>query len=105
MVAATVIFTLPKNSDWDALRERALLRAKEAYVGLPGLRTKAFVLNTETGEYGGMYVFETQAHLDDFLGSDLITAAAQKLGQPAVHMYEVPAYIENGELQDEASHA
>jgi len=99
MIAATIIFTMPKDSDWDALRERAVVRAKEAYVALPGLHTKAFILNTETGEYGGMYVFETQADLDAFLKSDLITAAAEKLGQPAVHTYEVPAFIENGQLQ------
>ena len=98
MLASTIIFTLPKDSDWDALRARALIRAKEAYVGLAGLRTKAFILNPDTGEYGGMYIWESQADLDSFLRSDLITAAAEKLGQPVVHTYEIPAYIENHTL-------
>lgn len=98
MIASTIVFTLPKDSDWDALRARALVRAKEAYVGLKGLHTKAFILNVETGEYGGMYIWETQADLDAFLQSDLIAVAAEKLGRPAIQIYEVPAYIENGKL-------
>lgn len=98
MIAATVIFKVPMDSDWDTLRERARVRAKEAYLGLKGLRVKAFVLNTSTGEFGGMYIFETREDLDAFLQSDLIGTAAAKLGEPAVHVYEMPAYIEHGAL-------
>lgn len=98
MIAASIIFTLPQDTDWGAIRKRALDRAENVYVKLSGLRTKAFVINEETREYGGLYIFESKEALDTFLQSDLITQATNKLGKPKVHIYEIPAYIEKGKL-------
>ena len=98
MFAASIIFILPSDTDWDAIRERAKDRAINVYAHLRGLRTKAFILNKDTNEYGGFYIFETKEALDSFINSDLITEAAKKLGEPKIHTYEIPAYIEDGKL-------
>lgn len=98
MVAATIIFTLPKDTNWDEIKTRALDRAANVYTGLEGLRTKGFVYNKETHEYGGLYFWENKDALDNFIKSDLIQQAAAKLGQPQIKIYDVAAYIENGKL-------
>ena len=95
MIATCIRFYLPKTTDWKAMRELMVQRAA-LYNDVPGLRSKAFVLNPESGEYGGNYVWDTRKAFDAFLRSDLYLGAVKKLGQPQeVKIYEVPAYVDN----------
>lgn len=98
MIAASIIFTLPKDTNWEEIKQRALDRAAHMYAGMPGLKTKGFVFNKETGEYGALYFWENRKALDNFLASDYIRQASEKLGKPSVHMYEVAAYIQDGKV-------
>ena len=93
MIAATIHFTLPADTDWDAVR--ALMRERAAlYVGLSGLHSKAFVIDPPTRAYGGHYVFENRAALDDFLRSDIFAGAQARFGEPRVSVFEVVANLE-----------
>jgi hypothetical protein len=100
MIASVIRFSLPMNSDWDALRALARQRADEYYRSVPGLRSKAFIVKPESGTYGGLYVWDSQAQLDAFLASDTFAGIVARLGTPAVEVYEVPAYVEGGLLVD-----
>ena len=104
MYTLTVRFALPSGTDWTALREVVRDRAR-LYAGLPGLRSKAFVLDEATREYGGNYVWERLQDLDAFLRSDLFQGAVRKFGEPTVHVHEVAAYLERGEVVPGASGA
>lgn len=98
MYAMTAVFTLPDNTDWDAMRDLARARAETYYLHLPGLKSKAFIIDPERRLYGGQYVWETRAAMDAFIASDLFRSAIAKFGQPEFRFYEVPAYVEQGAL-------
>src|SRR5579862_574879 len=91
----TTSFTMPADTDWDALRETARGRAL-IYTTVPGLRAKAFVVAPERREYGGHYVFDSRAALDDFIASDLFASSREKFGEPALAIGEVVAYLSDG---------
>jgi hypothetical protein len=95
MIATTIRFVLPNGTDWNAMSE--LMRQRAAlYHDVRGLRSKAFVLNPETGEYGGNYVWDNREAFDAFRDSELYLSAVKKLGEPReVKIYEVPAYVDN----------
>ena len=46
------------------------------FAAVPGLRSKVWIMNAETSEAGGIYLFDNQASLDAFLKSDLFHAVA-----------------------------
>jgi Domain of unknown function (DUF4865)/Putative mono-oxygenase ydhR len=98
VIASMVHFTLPADTDWDAMRALARQRADEYYRSVPGLRSKAFIVKPEAGIYGGLYVWDSQAHLDAFLATDVFGGIVARLGTPTIEVFEVPAYIEAGAL-------
>lgn len=54
----------------------------DAFAAVPGLRWKIwYQKNEQTGEAGGIYLFEDQVSLDKFLASDL---PKQVMGHPAL---------------------
>jgi hypothetical protein len=96
MFATTVRFTMPDDTDWEALRQLAVRRAFEDYRDTPGLRAVAFIFSPERSEFGGNYVWETQDHAEAFLRSDPWRAAPY--GEPRIERAEVCAYVEDGDL-------
>ena len=97
MIAASILYTLPEGTDWEAMR--ALQQERSSlYVGMPGLRSKAFVLDPQTRRYGGLYVWESREALDDFLGGDILAALAARFGEPEVRVFDVPVVIEESRV-------
>ncbi len=95
MFAACFRFVLPEGTDWDAMRRLMKERAKQ-FSKLPGLRSKAFLLDVERREIGGNYVWETREALEAYLGSDLYRDVVRKIGEPKeLGIYEVPEYVDN----------
>jgi heme-degrading monooxygenase HmoA len=95
MYALIAVFTLPEGTDWEAMRQTAQQRAA-LYTEVPGLRSKAFVLAPERRQYGGHYIWETRAALNDFLTSDLFAGSKAKFGEPEIAIFEVAAYLSEG---------
>lgn len=97
MIASTIRYILPEDTDWDAtrslLQERATL-----YVGMPGLISKAFLFDPATREYGGNYVWENREALDSFLDSEMFKAAVKRFGKPEIRTHEVAVYLDRGTL-------
>ena len=97
MVAACFRFVLPEGTDWKAVRQMMKERAK-AFQQVPGLRSKACLLDVDRREIGGNYVWETREALDAYLRSDLYFAVVRKVGAPQeVRIYEVPEYVDNAD--------
>ncbi len=92
-----VTFTMPADTEWDALRETARSRAA-LYLTVPGLRAKAFVVAPERREYGGHYIFDSRAALDAFLASDLFASSRAKFGEPAIAISEAATYLSDGAI-------
>jgi hypothetical protein len=53
----------------------------ETFAAIPGLRWKTWILNEQRNEAGGIYLFESDAALQDYLNSPL---AAQVKSHPAL---------------------
>jgi len=69
MFAACFRFAVPADADMDGMRKLMKDRAKKFH-GLPGLRSKAFLVDSERREIGGNYVWQTRESLDSYLRSD-----------------------------------
>lgn len=96
MIASVIRFALPEDTDWDAMRRLARERAEAYYRDVPGLRSKAFIVSVEERMYGGLYTWERRAQLDAFLASEAFRGMVERLGEPRIEVYEVPAYVEQG---------
>ena len=75
--------------------EQLLDKAKERepqFRAIPGLLQKYYVKLSGGGRYGGVYVWDSQASLDEFRKSDLaagIPAAYQLLEPPDIEIMDV----------------
>lgn len=98
MYAMTAVFMMPEGTNWEAMRTLARERAEAYYLDMPGLISKAFIIDTERRLYGGQYVWETREAMDAFIDSAVFQGAVAKFGQPTFYFYEIPAYIEQGAL-------
>jgi len=47
-----------------------------AFAAVPGLASKLWIKNSDTGTYGGVYIFESRDALNRFQASDLFRAIA-----------------------------
>jgi heme-degrading monooxygenase HmoA len=97
VIASTIRFRLPEDTDWDGVRRLARERAA-LYAAVPGLRSKAFLLDPERHEYGANYVWESREALDAFLRSDLFQGAVARFGAPDVRIHEIPVYVDQGSV-------
>jgi hypothetical protein len=95
MFAACFRFVLPEGTDWNAMRNLMKERAKQ-FNKLPGLRSKASLLDVDRREIGGNYVWETRESLEGYLRSNLYLDVVRKIGEPKeLRIYEVPEYVDN----------
>lgn len=100
MHASVITFFLPSTTDWEAVRQSAPERAVDIYKGMPGLVMKAFVVNEEDSEYGGLYLWESEEDLEAFLASDTFREVTAKFGQARIRSYDVAAFLDRGEVVD-----
>ena len=98
MFATTIRFSMPPDTDWEALRQLLVRRAFEFFRSVPGLRAKAFVFSPERSEIGGDYVWETQDDAEAYLRSPAFRATVQRWGEPRIERSEICAYVEDGDL-------
>lgn len=59
---------------------------------LPGLIQKYYLYNESSGEYAGLYLWESKEAIDDYLASELrvtIGSAYQTEGTPDIEVYEI----------------
>jgi len=61
----------------------------QAFAGLPGLRWKIWILNDHEKEAGGVYLFENERALNDFLSGPL---ASQVKSHPALSDFSAKVF-------------
>ena len=80
----------------DAEAAKTIAQRAPQYKALPGLRQKLYIREPETGEYGGIYVWEDEDSMREFRESDLagtIPAAYRVEGEPRVEVFEVVSVL------------
>jgi hypothetical protein len=72
--------------------------ARTRFVGVPGLRSKAFTIDPVNGEAVNIYFWETEAAAKAFFSPLLIDRVTELYGvRPAVQFMEVVSLVENRE--------
>ncbi len=92
MHALEYVWNLGDRFDAAALRKRVEER-RAVYESLPGLLSKAFLLDEASRRFGGFYVWRDTQDADHFLRSDIFAASRAAMGEPEIRRYEIPAYI------------
>lgn len=90
--ALEVLFR-PPTIDADALRERFPTRVS-VFAEVPGLHAKVFLLDEDRGEFGGLYVFDSEEARAAYPRSDLFAATVSEFGAPELREFEVNAMLE-----------
>ena len=98
MFTLTMRFTLPEDTDWSKIPAIMEDRARQLYINMPGLISKAFVYDPDTREYGGNYLWERREQIDAFLKSDIVAGARKKFGEPSYQVHCVAAYLDRGKV-------
>ena len=69
--------------------EQAVSPLADKFANVPGLKWKIWILNEEKSEAGGIYLFENQTALDNFLNGSL---AAEVTNHPALSNFSVKQF-------------
>jgi heme-degrading monooxygenase HmoA len=72
-------------------------QAAPAFEGMPGLRSKAFTFDPESGDATNFYVWESEAAAREFFSPELTERVTGLYGvRPEVRFVEVGALVDNG---------
>jgi heme-degrading monooxygenase HmoA len=72
-------------------------KAAPAFEGMPGLRSKVFTFDPETGEATNVYVWESEAAAREFFSPELAERVTGLYGvRPEIRFVEVAALVDNG---------
>jgi len=95
MIGVFVTFRYGDNFNEQSVREIAeTVRAK--FEGMPGLRSKAFTLNSGKREAANFYVWDSEAAAKAFFTDDLLERVAGLYGaRPSVEFVQIAALVEN----------
>lgn len=95
MISVLVRFSY--DADFDEQRIRKVAEtAQDRFVGLPGLRSKAFTVDSEQKEALNFYVWESMAAAQGFFTPELIERVTGLYGtRPTVQFTDVAVLVEN----------
>ena len=96
MIGVFVTFRYGDNFDEGAVRKIAET-ARVRFEGMPGLRSKAFTLNSAKREAVNFYVWDSEDAAKAFFTEELVERVAGLYGvRPSVEFAQIAALVENG---------
>ena len=95
MIGVFVTFRYGDNFDERAVRQVAET-SRARFEGMPGLRSKAFTLNSEKREATNFYVWESEDAAKAFFTAELLERVTGLYGvRPTVEFVQIAALVEN----------
>ena len=95
MIGVFVTFRYGDNFDERAVRKIAET-ARAKFEGMPGLRSKAFTLNSGKREATNFYVWESEDAAKAFFTNELLERATGLYGvRPSVEFVQIATLVEN----------
>src|SRR5215475_3140736 len=95
MVGVFVTFRYEDNFDEQAVRKIAET-ARARFEGMPGLRFKAFTLNSRKREATNFYVWDSEDAAKAFFTDELVERVSGLYGvRPSVEFAQIAALVEN----------
>jgi heme-degrading monooxygenase HmoA len=97
MIGVFVTFRYGDNFDAQAVRKIAE-NARGRFEGMPGLRSKAFTLNSEKREAANFYVWDSEEAAKAFFTDQLLERVTGLYGvRPSVAFVQIATLVENRE--------
>ena len=95
MIGVFVTFRYGDNYDERAVQKTAET-ARAKFEGMPGLRSKAFTLNSRKREATNFYVWESEDAAKAFFNDELIERVTGLYGvRPSVEFVQIATLVEN----------
>jgi hypothetical protein len=95
MIGVFVTFRYRENFDAQAVRKTAE-SARAKFQGMPGLRSKAFTINSAKREATNFYVWDSEDAAKAFFSDALLELVTGLYGvRPSVEFVEIAALVEN----------
>jgi hypothetical protein len=95
MIGVFVTFRYVDNFDEQAVRKIAET-ARAKFEGMPGLRSKAFTLNSRKREAANFYVWDSENAAKAFFTDQLLERLAGLYGvRPSVEFVQIATLVEN----------
>jgi heme-degrading monooxygenase HmoA len=95
LIGVFVTFRYGNNFDERAVRKTAET-ARARFEGMPGLRSKAFTLNSEKREAANFYIWDSEEDAKAFFTDELVERVAGLYGvRPGVEFVQIAAFVEN----------
>ena len=95
MIGVFVTFRYGDNFDEGAVRKIAET-ARARFEGMPGLRSKAFTLNSAKGEATNFYVWDSEDAAKAFFSDELLERVTGLYGvRPSVEFVQIATLVEN----------
>lgn len=95
MIGVVVTFRFGLNFDEQAVRKIAET-ARTRFVGMPGLRSKAFTFNSAKREVVNFYVWDSEEVAKAFFTVELLERVTKLYGvHPTVEFVQIAALVEN----------
>ena len=95
MIGVFVTFSYADDFDEQAVRKIAET-ARARFEGMPGLRSKAFTVNSRKREATNFYVWDSEQAAKAFFTDELLQRVTALCGvRPSVELVEIAALVEN----------
>ena len=95
MLGVFVTFRYGDNFDEQAVRKIAE-NARARFEGMPGLRSKAFTLNSGKREASNFYVWDSEEAAKEFFTDELLERVAGLYGvHPSIEFVQIATVVEN----------
>ena len=95
MIGVFVTFRYGDNFDEQAVRKIAEM-ARARFEGMPGLRSKAFTVNSVKREATNFYTWDSEGAAKDFFNEALLERVTGLYGvRPTVEFVQIAALVEN----------
>jgi hypothetical protein len=95
MIGVFVTFRYGDGFDEQTLRNIAVT-ARAWFEGMPGLRSKAFTVNTEKCEAANFYVWDSEQAAKEFFTDELLERITGLYGvRPNIDVAQIAALVEN----------
>ncbi len=95
MIGTIVMFRLGDNFDEQAVRKIAEA-ARGRFEGMPGLRSKAFTLNSEKREATNFYVWDSEETAKAFFTDQLLELVTGLYGvRPTIEFVQIATLVDN----------
>lgn len=94
MIIVKVTFQIPKELDFETLKEK-FQETAPMYQDTKGLTRKNYICDLEKSIGGGIYCFDSREHADIWFDEARIKWLTDRYSKPDIEYFETPVIVDN----------